>query len=78
MHGTVVIPYRRFGTTYLSHLQESGSRSHVCSIIVTVIITVLFNALHTYLRTLFPSLEINSKLRTVTMLAAKVLALLRC
>jgi len=32
----------------------------------------------THLRTLFPSLEITSKLRTVTMLAAEVLALLRC
>ena len=36
-------------------------------------------ALHyiTYLRTLFPSLEITSKLRNVSMLEAEVLALLR-
>ena len=57
MHRAVVIPYWRFGTTYRSHLQESGNRNKVCFIIIIIIIiifTVPFIILHIYeLRSLY-------------------------
>jgi hypothetical protein len=54
MQRIAVIPYRRFGTTYRSHLQQSGNRNQVRSIIIIAIVTVLLVILHIYeLRSLY-------------------------